>query len=30
MLDPEVLHFGKNFTETVNPKADWGRTATSR
>ena len=29
-LPPERLMFGNNFTETVNPKGDWGRTATTR
>lgn len=29
-LQPEVIHFGKNYRETVNPKADWGRAATTK
>lgn len=29
-LPPEVLHFGKGYKEQVNPKADWGRAATSK
>lgn len=29
-LDPETLHFGKNYRERVNQNADWGRTATSK
>ena len=29
-LEPEVLCFGNGYRETVNAKADWGRTATSK
>ncbi len=30
VLDPVTLMFGKNYRETVNDKADWGRAATSK
>jgi hypothetical protein len=30
ILEPERLYFGKNYVETVNAKADWGRAATSK
>ena len=30
LLEPETLHFGQGYSERVNPKCDWGRTATSR
>ena len=30
LLLSEVLHFGKNYKETVSPKGDWGRTATTK
>ena len=30
VLDPEVLCFGNGYRETVSPKADWGRTATTK
>lgn len=29
-LAPEQIIFGGDFKETVNPRADWGRTATGR
>ena len=29
-LPPERLIFGRNYSEMVNPKGDWGRTATTR
>merc|ERR1719412_2618667 len=30
ILDPEFIIFGNRYREQVNPKADWGRAATSK
>jgi len=30
ILTPEVMCFGNNYRETVTPKADWGRAATTK
>ena len=30
VLTPEKIVFGRNYSEMVGPKADWGRSATSK
>ncbi len=30
VLEPETIYFGKNYSEQVNAKADWGRAATTK